>query len=87
ELVTLGGLTDRGYAVNEYPDSLWVKFYDGTQTTADSFLFTSVSNGNRWWNPDRIGRGVAYAIVTARVSKNMFSGVPSFKFALEGMRL
>ena len=87
ELVTLGGLTDRGYAVNEYPDSLWIKFYDGTQTTADSFLFTSVSNGNRWWNPDRIGRGVAYAIVTARVSKNMFSGVPSFKFVLEGLRL
>lgn len=85
--VALGGLTDRGYAVNEYPDSLWVKFYDGTQTTADSFLFTSVSNGNRWWNPDRIGRGVANAIVTARVSKNMFSGVPSFKFVLEGMRL
>lgn len=87
ERVTLGGLTDRGYAVNEYPDSLWVKFYDGTQATADSFLFTSVSNGNRWWNPDRIGRGVAYAIVTARVSKNMFSGVPSFKFVLEGLRL
>ncbi len=87
ELVTLGGLTDRGYAINQYPDSLWVKFYDGTQTTADSFLFTSVSNGNRWWNPDRIGRGVAYAIVTARVSKNMFSGVPSFKFVLEGLRL
>lgn len=87
ERATLGGLTDRGYAVNEYPDSLWVKFYDGTQTTADSFLFTSVSNGNKWWNPDRIGRGVAYAIVTARVSKNMFSGVPSFKFVLEGMRL
>ncbi|OJH53460.1 phage tail protein [Agrobacterium pusense] len=87
ERVTLGGLTDRGYAVNEYSDSLWIKFYDGTQTTADSFLFTSVSNGNRWWNPDRIGRGVAYAIVTARVSKNMFSGVPSFKFVLEGMRL
>ncbi len=87
ELVTLGGLTDRGYAVNQYPDSLWVKFYDGTQATADSFLFTSVSNGNRWWNPDRIGRGVAYAIVTARVSKNMFSGVPSFKFVLEGLRL
>ncbi|UXT99926.1 phage tail protein [Agrobacterium tumefaciens] len=87
ERVTLGGLTDRGYAVNEYADSLWIKFYDGTQTTADSFLFTSVSNGNRWWNPDRVGRGVAYAIVTARVSKNMFSGVPSFKFVLEGMRL
>ncbi|WP_421476736.1 phage tail protein [Agrobacterium tumefaciens] len=87
ERVTLGGLSERGYAVNEYPDSLWVKLYDGTQTTADSFLFTSVSNGNRWWNPDRIGRGVAYAIVTARVSKNMFSGVPSFKFVLEGMRL
>ncbi|WP_421365935.1 hypothetical protein [Agrobacterium tumefaciens] len=87
ERVTLGVSSERGQAVNEYPDSLWIKFYDGTQTTADSFLFSSVSNGNRWWNPDRIGRGVAYAIVTARVSKNMFSGVPSFKFVLDGMRL
>lgn len=87
ERVTLGALTDRGYAVNEYPDSLWVKFYDGTQTAADSFLYSSVSNSGRSWTPDRVGRGVAYAIVTARVSKNMFSGVPSFKFALEGLRL
>lgn len=87
ERVTLGAASERGQVVNEYTDSLWIKFYDGTQTTADSFLYTSVSNGNRWWNPDRIGRGVAYAIVTARVSKNMFSGVPSFKFVLDGMRL
>lgn len=87
EKVTLGALSERGYAVNEYADSLWVKFCDGTQTAADSFLFNQASNGNRWWNPDRVGRGVAYAIVTARVSKNMFSGVPTFKFVLDGVRL
>jgi hypothetical protein len=87
EKVTLGALSERGYAINEYPDCLWVKFYDGTQTTADGFLFNSASNNNRWWNPDRIGRGVAYVIVTARVSQNMFSGVPSFKFVVDGLRL
>lgn len=87
ERVTLGGLSDRGYAIDQYPDSLWVKFYDGTQTSADGFLVNSASNANRSWGSDRVGYGVAYAIVTARVSKNMFSGVPSFKFVLEGMRL
>lgn len=68
-------------------DNLWVKFYDGTQTTVDGFLNGRASNGNRHWQSNRVGRGVAYAIVTAKVSGNMFSGIPSFKFALSGMPL
>lgn len=76
-----------GWQVKEYRkngDNLWVKFYDGTQTAADSFLVNTCSNGNRTWSSNRVGRGVAYVIVTARVSKNMFSGIPSFKFEVDG---
>lgn len=79
-----------GWQVKEYRnngDNLWIKFYDGTQTQADSFLVNTCSNGNRYWSATRIGRGVAYVVITARVSKNMFSGIPSFKFELDGMRL
>lgn len=87
-LATTGG---GGQPVQEYrrdgSDYLWVKFYDGTQTTADAFLTGNVSNGQRTWESTRVGNGVAYAIVTARVTKNLFSGIPSFKFVLSGLKL
>ena len=79
-----------GWQVKEYRnggDNLWVKFYDGTQTVADDFLIRTCSNQNRQWDVNRIGRGVAYVIVTARVSKQMFSGIPNFKFVLDGVKL
>lgn len=79
-----------GYTVPEYRkdgDNLWIRFYDGTQTTAEPFLIASASNANRSWDASRVGRGVAYAIVTARVSKQMFSGMPTFKFTVDGARL
>ncbi|WP_439273538.1 phage tail protein [Pseudochrobactrum sp. HB0163] len=91
EPVTLTGSNSGwGYRVPEFDNeggNLWIKFYDGTQTTADTFLVNTCSNYNRQWDRNRIGRGVAYAIVTARVSKQMFSGIPNFKFELDGLRL
>ena len=81
----------RGYPALEYrkggKDYLWVKFYDGTQTVADDFLATQASNGKRQWQSTRVGRGVAYAIVTAKITKNLFSGIPNFKFVLSGLPL
>jgi len=91
--VTLGSTPhdDYGFPVEEYrkdgQDHLWVKFYDGTQTGADPFLVNTASNANRQWQATRVGRGVAYAIVTAKVTKNMFSGIPGFKFVVSGCRL
>lgn len=93
EKVTLADTphASRGYPVLEYrkggKDYLWVKFYDGTQTVADDFLAAQASNGKRQWQSTRIGRGVAYAIVTAKITKNLFSGIPNFKFVLSGLRL
>lgn len=68
-------------------DNLWVKFHDGTQSTTDAFLVGPCSNQNRQWSGNRVGHGVAYVIVTAKVNNQMFSGMPSFKFEVDGMRL
>ncbi len=93
EKVTLAGTphASRGYPVLEYrkggKDYLWVKFYDGTQTTADGWLTGNPSTNNRQWQSTRVGRGVAYAIVTAKITKNLFSGIPNFKFVLSGLPL
>lgn len=93
EKVTLAGTphASRGYPVLEYrksgKDYLWVKFYDGTQTTADAWLTGNPSTNKRQWQSTRVGRGVAYAIVTAKITKNLFSGIPNFKFVLSGLPL
>jgi hypothetical protein len=76
-------------------DHLWVKFYDGTQTTADTFLTGTVSSTERPYASSRVGRGIPYVIVTAMapVRKDgeenpLFSnGTPQFKFITNGARL
>ncbi|WP_071201993.1 phage tail protein [Agrobacterium vitis] len=80
-----------GWPVLDYrkgnTDYLWLKFYDGTQTQADSFLVNRVSSTVRPYENTRVGHGVAYVIATSRVNQELFSGFPSFKFVLDGMRL
>jgi hypothetical protein len=87
--VTLGSVDGNlGNFVTEYrkdnQNYLWVKFLDGTQTSADTLLTNSVSNGERPYGSNRIGKGVAYAIVTMRINRDLFSGVPQFVFQLRG---
>lgn len=82
---------DYGYPIEEYKVNgtpfLWVKFYDGTQTTADPFLVSKVSSSERPYTDRRIGYGVAYAILTARIKDTLFTGFPEAKFELTGMKL
>lgn len=91
EKVTFGAVEENGTVINEYvadgKPTLWMKFYDGTQTTADPLLVGAASNDNRQWGTNRVGRGVAYVIITALVSKQTFSGIPTFKFEVDGARL
>lgn len=92
EQVTFGSTPGPyGYPVNQYrkngQDHLWVKWHDGTQTTADSFLVSTASNANRKWESTRVGYGVPYVVVTAKIAQNMFSGIPSFKFVVSGIPL
>ena len=81
-----------GYVVNEFTKDgtpyLWVKFYDGTQTTADSKLVSLFgADPNRPYLSTRVGTGICYAIVTACTEKTLFSGFPTFKFGLAGIPL
>lgn len=81
----------RGHPITQYrkdgQDNLWIHFYDGTQTDADYLLTTWASNGNRSWGANRVGRGVAYVVITSLVAKQMFSGIPTFMFEVDGSRL
>lgn len=100
-LATLGDVAEPnlGLPVLEYRkngvDHVWVKFYDGNQTAADSFLVNYVSSTERPWTASRIGRGIPYVIVTCLAperqdgeEKPLFSGgLPRFKFAVHGARL
>lgn len=86
-----------GYAVPEYirphngegapTPHLWIKFYDGTQTTADAFLSSNASSTERPYLTTHIGKGVCYAVVTSLVDENLWSGFPTFKFDLSGVPL
>lgn len=82
-----GGLK---YDIPEYDKdgrNLWVTFYDGNQTQADPELVSRFDSGSRVYSANRIGYGIAYAVVKAKVSNNMFSGLPECKFILDGIPL
>lgn len=93
EKVTLGtpAHSTLGYPVLEYRDSgkdhLWIKLYDGYQTTADTLLTSTVTSEERPYQSTRVGRGVAYAVCTAMVHEELFQGMPEFKFELLGSKL
>uniref|UniRef100_UPI00301AD9CE phage tail protein n=1 Tax=Kaistia sp. MMO-174 TaxID=3081256 RepID=UPI00301AD9CE len=77
-------------AIPEYNndgDRLWIRFYDGNQTAADAQMVARFAGSSRPWKSTRVGTGVAYAVVIARVSDKLFSGFPQFKFVLDGVPL
>lgn len=83
-----GGAYGYGIEIAEYPLHLFVKFYDGTQTAADSNLVSRFgSHPTRPYGSDRIGTGIAYAIVSCVVNSKYFSGFPQFKFVVDGAPL
>ncbi len=83
---------DWGYPVTDFEDdgdnALWIKFYDGTQTTADPLLMAEFGDHpDRPWTSDMIGRGVPYAIVTAQFKRDVLTGPPRCTFVIEGIKL
>lgn len=90
-LLTGSAHADYGIPVQEYrvkgKDYLWIKFYDGTQTTADAFLVSKVGSAARPYQNTRVGIGVSYAICTARINDKLFTGFPTYKFEVRGSKL
>lgn len=73
-------------ASGKFETLVWVRFYDGTQTTADINLLQTDGNG-RPWTADMIGRGVPYVIMHFRYKREVFQGLPECLFEVTGIRL
>lgn len=90
------GVGSQGYAVPEFirphngegspTPHLWVKFYDGTQTSADTFTMQA-SSAERPYTAAHVGKGVCYLIVHAFNDENLWSGFPTIKAELSGLPL
>lgn len=81
----------QGYPVLEYRlggvDHMWVKFYDGTQTVADSFLVEKFGADPEYpWTAAAVGRGTPYVIVTALINRELFQNQPTYVFEPSPMR-
>lgn len=93
EWVSLGATaTERGYPVDGYSvkgnDRLWVKFYNGTQLAADAELVARFAPPYAQpWTADHIGRGIAYAVVTANYHPKVHTQRPECLFELDGIAL
>ncbi len=82
----------KGYGVTEFKRDdnyyLFVKFYDGTQTTYDPYLMDAFgADPDRPWKIDMIARGMAYFIVSAYSDRKFFNGFPKFRFEINGISL
>lgn len=61
----------------------WIKFYDGTQSAADSFLSDDVGTTERPWDSNAVGTGVAYVVVTLRYNTNWMANPLGAEFLFE----
>jgi hypothetical protein len=87
--VTLGSLdATKGYPVTsgDYSGLIWVKFLDGSQTTADSYL-TGNDNPDGRWSTNHKGIGCCYVIVTLEYDDEKLSNIPEMLFEVDGAPL
>lgn len=91
EVTTIGGPPDPDYGspvLFKRWGYVWVKWYDGTQTTADPMLLAKYGGrAVRPWQSDMVGTGVAYAILTFKFDREIFKGFPAVRFEVGGIPL
>jgi hypothetical protein len=71
------------------PTMLRFRFYDGTQTAADSELVSNSNPVGKWGNAAKL-TGLAYVVVHMEYVKDHIlyqSGIPKFTFEMKGARL
>lgn len=92
EVATIGGPAHPEYGtpvtLKGIADRAWVKWYDGTQTTADPMLLAKyATHPERPWQADMVGTGTAYAILTFRYDRTLFKSFPAVRFEVNGIPL
>ena len=86
---TLGGETGiHGESVNGYNEKLWVRFFDGTQTTADAWTTNVLAaHSKRSWTSSFKGRGRCYARIHAIYDQDKVPGLFAWRFVVRGAKL
>lgn len=91
EYVSLTGAVHPEYGTGvagAYAGYLWVKYYNGTQVTADPMMLAKYGSHPSYpWQSDMIGRGVCYAIVTFLFKREVYNTFPKVRFVLNGIPL
>lgn len=66
----------------------WLWFYDGTQTTAAAPLVHYYEHHvDRPWTTDHVLRGTAYAVLEFALDPEIYQGLPSVRFEVQGIKL
>jgi hypothetical protein len=90
ELARFIGDFDLGNVLDDFPvqNRAWIKFYDGTQTSADPGLVARYGDHpDRPWSEDHVLRGTAYAIMHFWFDQEVFSGLPAVRYEVQGIPL
>lgn len=91
EYVTIGGASATVYGNDlggKWANKAWIKYYDGSQTTADATLISKYSAyPSRPWQSDMIGRDTCYAIVTFLYTATLNKNFPAVRFETTGIPL
>jgi len=67
---------------------LWIRFYDGSQSAADPMLLAKyAAHPDTPWSSDMVGTGICYAVLTVKANADLWSGLPTFRFELDGIPL
>ena len=81
---------DYGYEIEgKFQGRAWIRFYDGTQTVADPMLVAKYgAHPDFPWSSAMVMEGIAYAVMTFRYDRKVFSGgLPSVLFEVGSIPL
>ncbi|WP_417627081.1 hypothetical protein, partial [Pararhodobacter aggregans] len=71
-----------------YEGRAWIRYHDGTQTTADAMLLAKYpAPFVRPWSADMVGEGICYAVLTFQYDREVFQGWPQCRFELSSVPL
>jgi hypothetical protein len=87
---TLGSTADpdKGFPVTsgDFANKIWIKFFDGTQTSADQYLIDNANPSDRW-SSSHVGLGLAFFLVSMTYDSKKNNQFPEFFFEFRGARL
>lgn len=73
--------------LKKYGDLLALRFFDGRQTTADSFTVDKLGTAQRPWTASHVGTGITYVRTHSIYERERVPGRLNWKFVVDGIRL